>query len=188
MIKFGAGFAVFGLIFAVQAQACILLGSDLCSISCRGEIEKITAARVSEASPSEKSCALSLAENVGMLKQLLENGVDVNSASTIRYSHSPAGRNALFRVIQDGRMDLFTALIENKIDVNHQDARGATPLIAAVWADREQMVTDLLKAGALPNLQDEFGMTALCHTQQKLFKSNAAIVSALEKAGAICAK
>jgi ankyrin repeat protein len=178
---------LFSIILTPQAHAfCFLPGSDLCSVSCRGKIEKITPELVRSTAPTERVCALALAADDQTLNALIKAGVDINTRTTIAYRNAPAGRNALFRVVDGKRMDLFKALIANHIDVNVQDRHGDSPLMMAAWDGRDEMVEELLQAGALPNLKDDFGKTALWFAQSDIFSSNQAIVDMLKKAGGVC--
>jgi ankyrin repeat protein len=162
------------------------MGQKLCTASCRGDRERMTKTLIDKASPVEKICALSEAEDAQTLEYLLRAGVDINLKTNETYSNAISGQTALHWVIDNNRKDLFDALIRNHIDVNAQDDHRVTPLMKATELGREEMVEDLLKAGALPNLKDRFGDTALCMAQHLLFGRNAKIVEALKEAGGTC--
>lgn len=187
LIRAALSIALLALALPAPAHAfCFLPGEDLCSVSCEGNIEKITPELVNSASPNEKVCAMAIAADNQTLSQLLKAGLDINTKTTLSYRNSPSGRNALFRVIDGNRTDIFLALMGNHIDVNVQDRTGKSPLMIAAWANDEFFVDELLKAGALPNLKDEFGKTALCFAQDQLFGQDEHVVTALKKAGGTC--
>ncbi|MFL5813102.1 MAG: ankyrin repeat domain-containing protein [Bdellovibrionia bacterium] len=177
----------FATVFSTQAHAfCFLWGYDLCSASCQGETARITPELVKASSPTETVCALVQASDAQTLDALLKSGVDVNARTTIAYRNSPAGRNALFRVITNDSGDTFKFLLANHIDVNVQDSQGMTPLMEAAWAGRDGMVKELIKNGALPNLKTKSGDTALCYAQRPFVRHQQKIIDTLKNAGGTC--
>lgn len=165
---------------------CFMFGEELCSAACDGKVEKITPELVQSSSPNEKVCAIALSADPQTLNQLIKSGLDINTRTTESYRNSPSGRNALFRVINSNSTDLFMALLEKHIEVNVQDRIGRSPLMIAAWGSDELYVDELLKAGALPNLKDNLGKTALCFAQDQLFGQNEHVITALKKAGGTC--
>lgn len=179
--------ALSALALPAQAHAfCFMIGEELCSAACEGKVENISAELVQSSSPNQKVCALALAADAQTFNQLIKSGLDINTRTTESYRNSPSGRNALFRVINSNSTDLFMALLENHIQVNVQDRIGRSPLMLAAWGNDELYVDELLKAGALPNLKDKQGRTALCYTQGNLFGNYDHVIAALKKAGGTC--
>lgn len=172
---------------SAQAHAlCVPFAKDLCSVSCRGEVNSITSELVKTALPEEAVCALWQAPNRETLDILLKTGIDVNARTIFISKNSPAGRNALFRVISNNNSETFEFLTANHIDVNIQDSRGMTPLMDAAWNGRDKMVEALLKAGALPNVEDQFGETALCYAKRIFVRHQEKISELLKNAGGVC--
>ncbi len=72
------------------------------------------------------------------------------------------GNNALWAACYADNSDCIDALIHAGIDIDHQNsASGATVLIFAASSGREQVVEQLLKAGADPELKTQDDFTAL---------------------------
>ncbi|MGD8925733.1 MAG: ankyrin repeat domain-containing protein, partial [Thioalkalispiraceae bacterium] len=60
-----------------------------------------------------------------------------------------------------GDVQALQTLIANQANINQQDKDGWTPLMHAVRAGQRQSIDILLKAGAIPNIADKLGRTAL---------------------------
>lgn len=72
------------------------------------------------------------------------------------------GNNALWAACYADNSDCITALIQAGININHQNsASGATALMFAASSGREQVVEQLLAAGADPTLKSHDDFTAL---------------------------
>ncbi|MGZ4953615.1 MAG: ankyrin repeat domain-containing protein [Methylobacter sp.] len=72
------------------------------------------------------------------------------------------GNNALWAACYSGNSDCIDALINAGIDINYQNtASGATALIYSASSDRENVVEQLLAAGADPALKTHDDFTAL---------------------------
>lgn len=54
------------------------------------------------------------------------------------------GRSFLMNCIAEGKNDFAYKLIELGANLNHQDASGASPLFAAIWAYNIEMIVSLL--------------------------------------------
>jgi len=72
------------------------------------------------------------------------------------------GNNALWAACYADNSDCIAALIQAGININHQNsASGATALMFAASSGREQVVEQLLAAGADPTLKSHDDFTAL---------------------------
>ncbi|MDO9163340.1 MAG: ankyrin repeat domain-containing protein [Methylococcaceae bacterium] len=72
------------------------------------------------------------------------------------------GNNALWAACYADNSDCIAALIQVGININHQNlASGATALMFAASSGREQVVEQLLAAGADPTLKSHDDFTAL---------------------------
>ncbi|MDP3332672.1 MAG: ankyrin repeat domain-containing protein [Methylococcaceae bacterium] len=72
------------------------------------------------------------------------------------------GNNALWAACYADNSDCIKALIQAGININHQNsASGATALMFAASSGREQVVEQLLAAGADPTLKSHDDFTAL---------------------------
>lgn len=72
------------------------------------------------------------------------------------------GNNALWAACYADDSDCIAALIQAGININHQNsASGATALMFAASSGREQVVEQLLAAGADPTLKSHDDFTAL---------------------------
>ena len=83
-----------------------------------------------------------------ILPQLLPERIDQSTLTSALFDACIRGRTGVARVI-----------VSTGADVNRCDARGRSPLHAAIWSS--QLVTLLLDAGADPNIADNFHQTAL---------------------------
>ncbi|TAN66564.1 MAG: ankyrin repeat domain-containing protein [Methylobacter sp.] len=88
----------------------------------------------------------------------------------------PYGNNALWAACYADNSDCIDALIQAGVDINHQNsASGATALIFAASSGRENVVEQLLAAGADPTLKtlDDFTALDLASTRKilKLIKA-----------------
>ncbi len=91
------------------------------------------------------------------------------------------GNNALWAACYADNSDCIEALIDAGIDINHQNsASGATALIFAASSNREQVVEQLLAAGADSGLKSHDDFTALdLASTRKILK----LLSKLVKSG-----
>ncbi len=71
------------------------------------------------------------------------------------------GTSALMQAIKNGDNKTFNKLVNENIDVNEKDAKGATLLHYAALQLNKDMITALLTAGAKINTQDNEGRTPL---------------------------
>jgi ankyrin repeat protein len=69
----------------------------------------------------------------------------------------------LFKAAQKGDASLCDHLIDNGVNVDAQDSRGATALMIAIQYGHEEACTLLIKKGANVNAQDVNGKTVLMH-------------------------
>lgn len=72
------------------------------------------------------------------------------------------GRSFLMNCITEGKNDFAYKLIELGANLNHQDASGASPLFAAIWAYNIEMIVSLLDNPSVDkNITDNQGRNAL---------------------------
>jgi ankyrin repeat protein len=87
----------------------------------------------------------------------LNSGWDVNELDA-------QGRTALFRAVEDRRLELINLLLLADADPNLTDLKGRTPLMASLtetgWR-HDRMAINLLLAGADPSASSQSGETAL---------------------------
>lgn len=69
--------------------------------------------------------------------------------------------STLMQAIKNGDKEAFNKLINNKVDVNEKDAKGATALHYAAYHLNKDMIIALIDAGAKINTQDNEGKTPL---------------------------
>ena len=91
------------------------------------------------------------------------------------------GNNALWAACYADSSDCIDVLIQAGIDINHQNsASGATALIFAASSGRENVVEQLVAAGADPDLKTHDDFTALdLASTRKILK----LLSKLDKSG-----
>ena len=126
--------------------------------------------------------------NADAVRFLLSKGADVNvsnyGSGKVRHGDVALTRlSALILAAPYGSVYLIRALLEAKADVNAQDGRGMTPLMAAVASENQDLnvVNALLKAGANVQAKDTDGATALDWARRV---GNPLTVGLLESAGA----
>lgn len=90
-----------------------------------------------------------------VVNYLLEQGAPLNVVDEY-------GNNALWAACYAQSSDCLAALIHAGVDINYQNpASGATTLMFAASSGREQVVEQLLTAGANPSLKTHDDFTAL---------------------------
>lgn len=117
--------------------------------------------------------------NLEILRMTLSRGADLKS--TNRY-----GGTALIPACERGHVDTAKTLMEAGVDVNHVNRLGWTCLLEAIvlsngGAPHQQIVRDVIAAGANVNLADKEGVTPLAHARQR---NQQAMVEILTAAGA----
>jgi len=132
------------------------------------------------AQSSDKITALFFAiksSNKPMLNWLLANGADAN----LKDSYNAT---ALSYAVILSDIDMVKPLLPVTKGINEQDIDGTTILMWAIYSeyDNPSIIQLLLDNGALPNLEDKKGQTALTWA---LKKGNTPTVALLKKAGAI---
>jgi hypothetical protein len=105
-----------------------------------------------------------MAGRVEQVKELLAQGVDVNSKN-------PAGRSALHLAAFNGNDLTVLALVSAGADVNLADAKGATALMDAAAFGHHVVVDILIQAGVDVNARDQAGKTALDYANQGGFNA-----------------
>lgn len=92
--------------------------------------------------------------DVAVLRKMAEGGFDIKIAD-------PEGNSAMHVAAAGGAKEAAEFLLNKGFAVDAKGAKGRTPLMAAVIADRPEMVQWLIKQGADPKLKDEDGFMAL---------------------------
>jgi ankyrin repeat protein len=91
-----------------------------------------------------------------------------------------AGVPSLVDLIRSGDRAAALAILQ-KVDVNLAEPNGTTPLHYAAYREDVDLVERLLKAGAKPNVKNDFGSTPMAEAAKH---GNAAIIKLLLRAGA----
>src|SRR5262249_23027087 len=92
-----------------------------------------------------------------------------------------AGKASLVEAVKAGDRAVALSMIQQKVDVNAPEANGTTALHYAAYNEDVDLVERLLKAGAKPNLKNDFDSTPM---SEAAAVGNAAIIKLLLKAGA----
>lgn len=93
-------------------------------------------------------------EDSAYLRLLLEHRGDPNTIVNSRWE-TPL----LYRAIMSRRLDIVRLLLDFGADINHRDKAGKTPLIEAVTARMFKMALLLLRRGADPTIENQWGNT-----------------------------
>ena len=89
-------------------------------------------------------------EYVGLARQLIKAGADVNAKTGI-YIDGPSGETVLHRAVGWGHTELVKLLIQNGAAVNAKTSKGATPMDYLYQGRNDEAIrTLLLAAGARP--------------------------------------
>jgi uncharacterized protein len=100
-------------------------------------------------------------------------------AGTAAFAVPPA--SSLVDAVRSGDRAAALAMLQQKVDVNAPEANRTTALHYAAYSEDADLVERLLKAGAKPNVVNDFGSTPMSEAAQV---GNAAIIKLLLKAGA----
>ncbi|KAL2858601.1 ankyrin repeat-containing domain protein [Aspergillus pseudoustus] len=112
-----------------------------------------------------------------IVKRLVDAGADVHPRKTIARMRFNGGDSLLFTAIREGYAGVARHLIRSgRLDLNAAIRGHNTALTAATWFAREQVIEDLLVAGANPNIATPLNMA--------IRKKNAPIIRLLLKHGA----
>jgi len=121
---------------------------------------------------SNNECTLPLHQavkygDVKKVKELLVNGVDVNSKDV-------NGCMPIHEAMREGEhaLDIVRVLVEHKADVNGKSNRGSTALHGAVAFLSQDIVDYLLVNGADPTIKNSFGKTPLDIASMSEFQKN----------------
>lgn len=120
-------------------------------------------------------CGWNKQKGVEVARELLKAGVPPDALE------ADSGFSVLFESARKGWMGLLELLIEHQADVNWQDPKGNTALIAACARKDSDAITALLNAGADPNLANHKGNVPLVKACDK---NHCAGVAALLAGGA----
>ena|SRR6218665_535213 len=88
--------------------------------------------------------------NLAKVKELIENGVNVNDTDTYGYT-------ALHIASSKGLIDLAFLLVENGIDLNSQDKNGQTILHYVAEYNQLELGKTVLDKGASLSIADKYG-------------------------------
>src|SRR5262249_40962071 len=88
---------------------------------------------------------------------------------------------SLIDAIKSGDRAAALTMLQQKVDVNAPEPNGTTPLHYAAYKEDVELVERLLKAGAKPNVRNDFDSTPM---SEAAAVGNAAIIKLLLKAGA----
>ncbi|KAK3279073.1 hypothetical protein CYMTET_13009 [Cymbomonas tetramitiformis] len=83
------------------------------------------------------------------------------STGTTSREQGKAHVRSLLEATRDGNVEEAHHLIQQGADVNQRNADGATPVHMAISYEQEGVLDLLLKAGAMPDVQDNSGVTPL---------------------------
>jgi len=84
------------------------------------------------------------------------------AGATLDFATTKEGSDPISMVIADNRVDILNELLRNDIaTINIQDKNGNTHLYYAVIFNRSDMVKLLLEKGALPDIKNKYGKTAI---------------------------
>ena len=103
-------------------------------------------------------------EDIPLVKQLIQTGVDMNSTSELRFS---ALNMAVFRNNTELILILLAAGANINFQKNDKFGLGETPLISAVGENNSNIVKLLLDHDANPNITDSFRRTPLMLAAEK---------------------
>lgn len=92
--------------------------------------------------------------NVGMLKQHLAAGTDINAKDPF------GGSSPLITACLFGKTEMATILIDAGADLNFRNNDGSTPLHTAAFFCRPELVALLLKKGTDKTIKNKYGQTA----------------------------
>lgn len=120
---------------------------------------------VSSPAPKQRSLGdqLVLAANNGSeneVRQLLDNGADVNSRATFSAGDT-FNITPLMNAVVGGNIAVVKLLIKYNADLNLKDSDGMTALIHAVLHKNTAIVKHLVESGANIDIQDNETLTAL---------------------------
>jgi ankyrin repeat protein len=91
--------------------------------------------------------------NIGIVKYLIENGVDINIKGKF------TGKTALMFAAQIGSLNMVKYLVEHGADINLQDLNGDTALKIAAYYDKFEIIKYLVEHGANINTPDNTGIS-----------------------------
>lgn len=111
--------------------------------------------------------------DLSRVKELLDDGMDGTQMSGL-------GNPPFTEAIIINEPEILDELIARNFDINQPSENGATPLMAAIYADREAICHKLLEHGADPNIADKGKKTALYWAVSRM----PSMVKPLLKAGA----
>ena len=98
--------------------------------------------------------------DVNMVKQLIQEGADVN-ANYFRHGHLYERTHALLVAVDNEDIEMIKTLIEMGADINGTDHYGNTPLILSVQEGNMELIEYLVEHGADLDKKNDFGETAL---------------------------
>ena len=92
--------------------------------------------------------------DIKRIKQLLQKGADIDAEDIV------SGNTALIDALFTGMIEAALLLIDKGADVSKSGSLGMTPLIWAVKQGSTELVREMLKHGADPNVKDATGYSA----------------------------
>jgi hypothetical protein len=109
---------------------------------------------------TEKLCTAAYEGNLELVRELLRQGVPVNTKGCY-------GRTPLTWAAREGHRDTCQLLLEHGASVNAKNDHGCTPLILAAYHGDQELCQLFIKHNALVDAQDNKGRTALMEAASK---------------------
>ncbi|NNF20735.1 MAG: ankyrin repeat domain-containing protein [Saprospiraceae bacterium] len=116
------------------------------------------------------------ANNLSMVNQLIQFGTDVNAADYM-------DNTALIVAARNGHQDILLLLLEVEPDLDHQNVKGETAIIAAMLNNQKSTMDILAKSGANTTIMDYSGNSVKTRYPNKVMPDPNIQSEKLEKVG-----
>lgn len=141
-------------------------------------------ASLAQLSPGSQLANAAAEGNTALVKRLIAQGAETNSASPLRGTGSgdqgnpPLSLPPLAWAAMNGHLETAQALIASGAEVNAAGSRNLTPINVAAGSGHADLVALLAKQGADVNAADEKGMTPLAMAALLGFSDTASVLIA----------